>query len=455
MTGNLAYRDFIEAKSQIGGEHGFDPSFVHPQAFDFQTALIEFACRQGRSAVYADCGLGKTLIQLTWGHNVNRHTSRPVLLLAPLSVSLQTLDEADKFGYRAVRSLNGKVPPGAEIVTTNYERLGHFNPADFAGVVCDESSIIKNFDGARKGTITEFMKKVEFRLLCTATPSPNDYIELGTSSEALGYLGFMDMLGMFFRNDEDSLHPAFIGSKWRFKRHAEREFWRWMCSWARAVRRPSDLGFEDRGFVLPALHEIEHVISSPAPEGALFFVPAANLSEERAERRATMRDRCERAAELLLQSDGGVAWCHLNDEADLLVDMMPGAEQISGSDSDERKEELFDAFRRGQLAHLVTKPKIAAFGMNWQHVNTMTYFADHSFEQYYQAVRRMWRFGQKRPVTVHSITTQSLSGVTRNLRRKADACEEMFDQMVAQMNDALRVNRFRNHEVRQELPSWL
>lgn len=455
MSYHSDYRAFIEGKSQLGGEFGFAPNFTHPNAYDFQTFLVEWAVRQGRAAIFADCGLGKTLMQLTWAHNVNRHANKPALVIAPLSVSLQTVDEARKFGFDAERSLDGTFKTRAGIVTTNYERLAHFDPDDFAGVVCDESSIIKNFEGARKGEITEFMKKVRYRLLCTATPSPNDYIELGTSSEALGQLGYMDMLGMFFKNDEDSLHPAFVGSKWRFKRHAERDFWRWVCSWGRAVRRPSDLGFDDRAFVLPDLVEVEHVVESERADGALFAMPAANLAEEREERRATLRRRCERAAELLSSAESGVAWCHLNAEANLLRELIPGAEQIAGSDRDERKEELFEAFRHGQLKKLVTKPKIAAFGMNWQHANTMTFFPDHSFEQYYQAVRRMWRFGQKRPVTVHNVTSQSLAGVTKNLRRKADACEAMFEDMVLQMNDALRLSRFRDHTNRQELPSWL
>lgn len=455
MSRSADYRNFVEAKSQLSGEFGFKADFIHPKAYDFQSHLIEWAVRQGRAAIYADCGLGKTLMQLTWAHNVNRHTNKPVLILAPLSVSLQTVEEADKFGFAAERSLNGEMKTSNGIVTTNYERLHYFDPEKFAGVVCDESSIIKNFDGSRKGEITEFMKKVRYRLLCTATPSPNDYIELGTSSEALGQLGYMDMLAQFFKNDEDSLHPAFIGSKWRFKRHAERDFWRWLCSWARAVRKPSDLGFDDTDWVLPELIEREHTVESSVLEGNLFAMPAANMEEERAERRATIEGRCERAAQLLAKSKTGVAWCHLNDEADLLEKIIPGAVQISGSDSDDRKEEVFEAFRKGKVKKLVTKTKIAGFGMNWQHCNHMTYFVDHSFESYYQAVRRFWRFGQKKPVKVDTITTQSLAGVTKNLRRKADACDDMFRVMVEQMNDALKLHRFRDHTVKQKAPKWL
>ncbi len=451
----MSYRSFIQAKSQLGGEFGFDPDFIHPDCYPFQSHLIEWAVRQGRAAMFADCGLGKTLMQLTWAHNVCRKTNKPTLVLAPLSVSLQTVEEGAKFGYHVERSLNGKFATANDIVTTNYERLHHFNPDDFAGVVCDESSIIKNFDGTRKGEITEFMKQVKYRLLCTATAAPNDYIELGTSSEALGQLGYMDMLGMFFKNDEDSLHPMASGSKWRIKPHAQADFWRWVCSWARAIRKPSDLGFDDGPFILPPLEVVEHLVESGPQDGMLFAMPAANLEEQRNERRQTIESRCTEAARLLSASDTGVAWCQLNDEADMLERLIPGAVQISGSDDDDRKEEVFDGFRKGHIKKLVTKPKIAAFGMNWQHCNHMTYFPDHSFEQYYQSVRRFWRFGQKMPVRVDTITSQSNMGVTRNMRRKAEAAEVMFAEIVQQMNNALGVRRMREFANQEVIPSWL
>lgn len=448
-----AYAQFVLAKSQLDGKYGFKPKFQHPQAFDFQSALVAFAVEQGRASIFADCGLGKSLMEMTWAQNVVEETNKPVMLMSPLMVSMQMVEEAEKFGFEVERSRDGKFKH--KIVLTNYDQLHKFNPDDFGGVICDESSCIKNFDGSRKAEITEFMRRAKYRLLCSATPSPNDYIELGTSSEALGYLGYMDMLGMFFKNDEDSLHPAFIGSKWRFKSHAEMDFWRWVCSWARAIRKPSDIGFDDRNFVLPTMHEHEHVIASPTLPGKLFAMPAQGLQEERAERKATIPQRCERAAELLNPSDCGVAWCHLNDEADLLVKLIDGAAQIRGADADERKEELLLAFRHGQLKKLVTKPKIAAFGLNWQHCAHFTYFPDHSFEQYYQAMRRFWRFGQKREVRGDLITTESLSGVMRNFRRKATATDAMFATMIAQMNDALGIKRFRNHETELETPPWL
>jgi len=448
-----SYLDFIGAKSQLAGEFGFAPEFIHPDCYDFQSHLIEWACRQGRAAIFADCGLGKTLMQLVWAHNVVRREAKPVLILSPLSVSMQTVEEAEKFGMACARSLRGEI--NSEIVTTNYERISHFGPDDFSGVVCDESSILKNFDGARKQQITDFMRKVKYRLLCTATAAPNDYVELGTSSEALGYLGHMDMLLTFFKNDEKSLHPAFIGSKWRIKQHAQRDFWRWVCSWARACRKPSDLGFNDGPFILPEIEEVEHVIPSKALPGQLFPLPAVGLNEERQERRETIVERGERAASLMDHDDFGVSWCHLNAEGDLLAKMISGAEQISGSDPDEKKEELLEAFRHGQIKKLVTKPRIAAFGMNWQHCNHMTYFPDHSFEQYYQATRRLWRFGQTRKVRIDNVVSQSGRDVSANLRRKADACEKMFAEMVALMNDALNMDRLKLHPNKTEVPTWL
>ena len=448
------YVEFIRKKSQMDAGDGFKPVFMPDFLFDFQRHLTDWAIRTGRAAMFADCGMGKTAMQLVWAENVVRTTNKPVIVLAPLSVSLQTVDEAEKFGIDAERSMNGKFT-GARVILTNYERLHHFDHSDFGGVVCDESSIIKNFDGSRKGEITEFMKKVRYRLLCTATAAPNDYIELGTSSEALGYLGFMDMLGTFFKNDEDSLHPAFIGSKWRFKRHAEQKFWRWMASWARACRRPSDLGFSDANFVLPRLTMQEHVIHSPPRDGDLFHFPAVTLQEQRSDLRDTINARCEKVAELLDTGKSGIAWCHLNQEADLIEKLIPDAEQVSGSDDDEKKDEIFQAFRYGQIRVLVTKPKIAAFGMNWQHCDHMTYFPSHSFEQYYQAVRRCWRFGQQRPVTVDSIITTGQSGVMQNLTRKADACDAMFGELVAHMNDAVGISRMTTRNNATEIPAWL
>ena len=448
------YKEFLEAKSQLAGGSGFAPTFFPKGLFDFQEFLTDWSIRTGRGAMFADCGMGKSVMQLAWAENVVRHTNKPVLVMAPLSVSTQTVEEAEKFGIEAIRVMDGK-HKGAGIVVTNYERLHYFDAKDFGGVVCDESSIIKNFDGSRKGEITEFMKKTPYRLLCTATASPNDYIELGTSSEALGYLGYMDMLSMFFKNDEDSCHPAFIGSKWRFKRHAEDHFWRWVASWARACRKPSDLGFSDGNFKLPDLTVHEHEVDSPLQNGAMLVSPATSLQEQREDSKKTLQARCALAAELLEKSESAVSWCHTNTEADALVRMISGAVQVSGADCDERKEEVFRAFRKGEVRVLVTKPKIAAFGMNWQHCAHMVYFPTHSFEQYYQAIRRSWRFGQKNAVRIEVVTSSAQAGVLGNLKRKQVACEGMFEQLVAHMNNAVNINRMSQFGTEQELPKWL
>jgi len=304
------------------------------------------------------------------------------------------------------------------------------------------------------------MRKVEYRLLATATAAPNDYIELGTSSEALGELGHMDMLNRFFKNENNtSAGGMFHGEavKWRFKGHAEQQFWRWVCSWARAIRRPSDLGFDDARFILPELIEREHLVTAAtiAP-GMLFALPAVGLKEQREERRRTIDERCAEVAALV----GGtgqpaLVWCHLNDEGDRLADIIPDAQQVSGSDSDEAKEEKFLAFASGQLRVLVTKPKIGAWGLNFQHCNHVTFFPSHSFEQYYQGVRRCWRFGQKRPVVVDVVTTEGERGVMQNLQRKAAAADKMFSSLVAEMNSSLRIARSTYGTQREARPAWL
>lgn len=449
------YRAFVEAKTHMAGEFGFSPIYENPNCYDFQSHLIEWALRQGRAATFADCGLGKTLMQLVWAENVHRKTNRPVLILAPLSVASQTVEEAEKFGIDAYRSVKGEIPAGKSIITANYERLHYFNAGDFAGVVCDESSILKNFEGATKAAITDFMRKVKYRAMFTATPSPNDYTELGTSSEALGDMAYMDMLQTFFKSNDDTLHPAHIGQQWRFKGHAEPHFWRWVASWARAIRKPSDMGFSDAGWVLPELHEIHHKIESKPLNGQLFAMPVKGLPMEREERKATIRERCDLAAELLSQHDSGVAWCHLNAEADYLAEAMPGAVNLSGADSDDAKEEKFHAFKTGEIKYLITKPKIAALGVNWQHSAACTYFDDYSYEQYYQAVRRFWRFGQKRPVTVHQIGTTSLSNVAKSRKRKAEAADAMFQAMMEHMIAAQKHKRIFTETDAVRLPAWL
>lgn len=457
------YAEFLARKAQLEGEHGFDPGELPSFLFDFQAACVGWALRRGRAAIFADCGLGKTPMELVWGDRVVRHTNGRVLYLTPLAVTAQAVHEAEKFGVEAKRCPDGKVG-GAGIYVTNYERLHHFDPADFVGIVCDESSILKSYDGATKTAITDFMRKAPYRLLCTATAAPNDYVELGTSSEALGYLGHMDMLARFFKNELNNCFTGRAwggqsggGPKWRFKGHAEQPFWRWVCSWARALRRPSDLGFDDARFVLPKLTEREHVVAANRPrEGFLFSMPAQGLAEEREERRRTLRERCERAASLVVGTgQPAVMWCNLNDEGDLLESLVPGAIQVSGSDTDDAKEEKLLAFSSGEARVLVIKPVIGAWGLNWQHCAHMTTFASHSFEQYYQSVRRSWRFGQTREVVVDLIVSDGEGRVLDNLRRKSAQAEAMFSSLVRYMREGMSLDRMRTFSKSMEVPSWL
>lgn len=452
------YADFISAKMQGGADSGFKPLWLPDFLYDFQASMAEWAIRKGRAEIMADCGLGKTPMGLVWASNVARHTGKPTLYLTPLAVGGQTIREAAKFGIEATQSRDGN--SSGHIVVTNYERLHYFNPGDFGGVVCDESSVLKNFNGQRKGEITTFMRKVQYRLLQTATAAPNDYIELGTSSEALGYMGHMDMLNRFFKNDlNNSATGRMRGEviKWRLKGHAETPFWRWVCSWARAMRRPSDLGFDDRAFKLPALHEVEHLVEAKQlADGMLFALPAVGLKEQREERRRSVEERCQQVADLVNHTgQPALVWCHLNDEGDMLEKMIPDAVQVSGSDSDDAKEDRLLAFADGKARILITKPKIGAFGLNFQHCNHVTFFPSHSFEQYYQAVRRCWRFGQKREVRVDIITTEGERGVMRNLQRKAVQADEMFSNLVTEMNQALAIERASNMTKEMEIPSWL
>lgn len=451
------YDNFIREKSQIGNDGGFEPTFMPSFLFDFQRALVEWAVRKGRAAIFADCGLGKTVMQLAWAQNVVERTGKPVLILTPLAVGSQSAAEAEKFGIEACLSRNGKLP--APIVFTNYQRLHYFDHERFAGVVCDESSILKNFDGQTKERVTEFMRTVPYRLLCTATAAPNDYIELGTSSEALGNLGFVDMVSRFFKKAEDttSRSDEFKSGIYRFRGHAREHFWRWICSWARAVRKPSDLGFSDNRYVLPPLQTVEHVVHSTArhPE-FLIDMPAVTLKEQRQERRRTINERCELAAELITAQKGAsVAWCHLNPEGDLLEKLIANCVQVSGSDSDEEKEEKLEAFARGQVEKLVTKSVVCGFGMNWQHCHHMTSFPSHSFEQWYQSIRRFWRFGQQKAVRADMITSEGEVGVLKNLNRKAHQADEMFGQLVKLIGNELRIEQVNKHTQKQEIPPWL
>lgn len=453
-----AYADFLATRAQSGSGSGFEPEWLPDFLFPFQRNLIDWATRMGRAALFADCGLGKTPMELVWARNVHLQTGKPVLIVTPLAVSFQTEAEAAKFGIEAATSRDGTIP--ASITVTNYERLERFDSSRFGGVVCDESSAIKAFDGKRRALVTEFLRTVPHRLLATATAAPNDYIELGTSSEALGQLGHMDMLGRFFTNKQRTAATNRYrgqGPEWRLKGHAEQPFWRWVASWARALRRPSDLRYDDTGFCLPPLDIQLHTvpIAGRRDQDTLFDMPAHGLREQRDEARISIPERCDKVADLLADAPSAVAWCHLNDESAMLAKLIDGAVELAGADTPDEKESKLLGFSRGEYRVLVTKPSIGAWGLNWQHCHRMSFFPSHSYEQYYQAVRRSWRFGQLNPVTVDVITTEGGAEVLANLERKAAQADRMFEHLVAHMRDGMAINPVTTYPTETQVPSWL
>lgn len=445
------YKDFLRTKDKLMGDCGFEPNYIPDILFPFQKALLEWAVRKGRGAIFADCGLGKTFMQLAWAENIIRKTGKRVLILTPLSVSFQTVKEAEKLGVSVSHRREGIKKKDA-IVITNYERLHYFNPNDFVGMVCDESSILKNYNGKTRKGIQSFMSTQRYRLLCTATAAPNDYMELGTSSEALGVMGQRDMLSRFF------IHDGMDTKEWRLKGHVKSHlFWQWMCTWARACRKPSDLGFDDDGFNLPELKTNTHVVSGIIPQsGYMIDIPAVGLNEQRADLRRTLNERCNLVADITNSHNApAVCWANLNCEADLLEKRINGAVNVQGSDSDEKKEAAFKGFSDGGIRVIITKPRIGGFGLNWQHCANVTFFPSHSYEQYYQCVRRCWRFGQKNPVTVDMITTPSQENVLRNIEKKAAQSSMIFDRIVNLMGKELYQEIETTYKEKEVLPSWL
>ncbi len=456
------YELFLQNKTQsVQSNVVIDGDKLNPALFDFQRHIVEWAIKKGRAAIFADCGLGKTIMELAWAEEIIKKTNGKILLITPIAVGTQTMKEAEKFGIGDIsRSREGKNKD--KITVTNYERLHYFDPNDFVGVILDESSILKNFKGTIKNRINIFLRKIKYRLLATATAAPNDFIELGTSSEALGYLGYMDMLSKFFKNDQNNCATNRRGfgeaTKWRLKGHAHDAFWRWVTSWAIAVRQPSDLGFDNKGFDLPELNEVCHELKiSRKPNKGMMFTFAANgLKEVRDERRETVQKRCEAVSESINNvNDFAVVWCNLNAEGNLLEKLIPGSIQISGKDNDDRKEEKLIQFTAGKTKVLITKPKIGAWGLNWQHCNRVTFFPAYSFEQYYQAIRRCWRFGQERKVSVELFYTEGDKNSIENLRRKQQQADEMFTKLVGEINNSLSIKTDSEFKEKLIVPSWI
>jgi hypothetical protein len=426
------YEEFLDSKRHTIGEFGFEPNFIPDIAFDFQKHIIEKSIKKGRIANFVDTGLGKTLIQLSIAKNIIQHTNKKVLILTPLAVAFQFILEAEKIGVDDIEYCkDGKHTK--KIVICNYERLHYFDSSDFVGVILDESSILKNFDGKIKWNVTEFVKKIPYRFLSTATPAPNDYIEFGTSSEALGYLPYMDMITRFFANNENNIRPQDIGTKWYLKPHAKNDFFSWLNQWSLSIKKPSDLGFDDTRYFLPKLNENIHYVKNNSNwviEGQmkLYNGLAKTMSEVREEQKQTIKERCEKAFELA-KDKTLVYWCNFNDEGDLLDEMDSEAIQLKGGMTLEKKEEILLAFANGQIKRLITKPKISSFGLNWQHCNHSVYFPTWSYEQYYQAVRRFWRFGQKSEVNIELVLSDGQKRVIDTLLYKTNKAIE-FNQLI-------------------------
>lgn len=437
----MKYHDFIETKKHSVNEYGFDAVYYPEMAFDFQKYIIEKAIKKGRIGVFADTGLGKTLIQLSIAENIVRKTNRKVLILTPLAVAFQFIQEAEKIGVDSIEySKDGK--HSKKIVICNYERLHYFDSSDFECVILDESSILKNFNGQTKNQITAFIKKVPYRFLSTATPSPNDFIELGTSSEALGYMGYMDMLGKFFKNNQNSVdtNNRNIGEKFYLKPHAERDFFQWVNTWSIMCKMPSDLGFSDERYQLPELITNQHIVKNESiiddvnGQMNIFNIEAKSFHEIRQEQKLTQEKRCEKAIELA-ENKCSVYWCNTNKESEILRQNDSEAVEIIGSQSIEQKEEKLIAFANGEIKRLITKAKITGMGLNWQHCNHSVFFPTWSYEQYYQAIRRFWRFGQKRDVTIDMVISDGQTRVLEALKQKTEKAKELYKNLVTNVNN--------------------
>jgi len=439
------YLEFIDNKKHSSINHGLDPVLIPDCLFDYQKYVTEYAIKKGRCAVFLDTGLGKTLVELVVAQNYAQLTNKPVLIITPLAVAFQFVKEAERFGLESVHhSKDGKYK--GKIVVCNYERLDKFDPSDFDCVILDESSILKNFNGKIKENITTFVKKVKYRYLFTATPSPNDFIELGTSSEALGYMGYMDMLTKFFSNKENNIKAQNIGSKFYLKPHARTDFFRWVSSWSISMRKPSDLGFSDDKHKLPELILNNHKVKNQENlivngQIMMFNAIAQSLPEVRSEQKQTITQRCEKAVELANSHETSVYWCNFNDEGELLGKLDKDAYEIKGSMSLDKKEDFLLSFANGDIKKLITKPKMTAFGLNWQHCNHTVYFPTFSYEQYYQAIRRFWRFGQTKDVFCDMVYSDGQQKVINSLIEKAKKANELFDMLNSSINSNFKLTK--------------
>ena len=465
-----SYEEFIQSKQFQAVHSGFevDAGSLNPHLFDWQRELVRWSIGCGRSALFLDTGLGKTLQQLAWADEVAKHTGERVLLLSPLGVRHQTLSEARKFNIETpVKICSDGLDVEDGITITNYDRLHKFDTRDFAGVVLDESSLLKSFTSSTRDELTERFRQTPYKLPCTATPAPNDAMELGNHAEFCGAMGRNEMLSMFFTHDGGST------SKWRLRGHADSKFWEWMASWAVMIRKPSDIGYSDEGYDLPPLNIIEHVVDTPIVKGHLFQAPAATLAEQRAARRETISPRIARMLELFDPTQPAIVWCNLNDESTTATKILreefggddkPEIVEVTGSLPPEMKELRLQKFVDGTASTIVSKSEICGFGMNFQHCQQMFFLGlSHSYEQFYQAVRRCWRFGQRWPVTVHVIVSDRDDSILANIKRKQAEADKMARGMVEAMAGFTRKAIGRNQRMQDkynptkemEVPQWL
>jgi hypothetical protein len=465
-----AYHEFLSAKSLKAVPVGFAPDDARlpDQLKAFQRDITTWSLRRGRAALFEGTGLGKTLQELAWAREVHHETRRPVLVLTPLAVAEQTVMEAEKFDIDGVAYAADQDEAKTPVVVTNYDRAHLFDFSRFGGVVLDESSILKAHDGKTRQRLTEVCADVPYLLPATATPAPNDWTELGQHAEFLGVMSAKEMLAMYFVHDGANRADGGDGDGWRLKRHAEREFWAWVASWAVMIRSPADLGYDEPGYVLPPLRKHQVTVSVEyGPCGdTLFPMAASTLSERINARKHSLPQRVDAARSMAREHAGEpwVFWCDLNAESDALAKTIPGAVEITGSHARDEKKARMLAFSRGEIQHLVTKPSIAGFGMNWQHCRKTAFVGlNDSFEQVYQAVRRFWRFGQTEAVDAYMIASELEGAVVANQDRKERDFERMQAAMAEHMRDlttaAVRGGRVQvssfNPTRPMELPSWM
>ena len=458
----MTYQDFLQQKQIVNIPTGISVDKLNGKLFDWQADVVRWGCKKGRAAMFEDCGLGKTPQQLEWAKQIHGATVKDILILAPLAVSKQTKREGEKFGIEVnICRSQEDVKPGINI--TNYEMLSHFNPEHFGGVVLDESSILKNYSGKIRNEIIDAFKNTPFKLSCTATPAPNDYMELGNQCEFLGVMSRTEMLATFF------VHDGSDTSKWRLKGHAEDKFWEWLASWAIVMSKPSDLGYEDGGFRLPPkiLHEVIVEVEPEDQYGQISLLPqvAQTLQERRLARRSSLKARVQAAAELVNKSsEQWLVWCDLNDESSELAKQIRESVEVRGTDTNEHKETTMIDFSNGQIKALVTKPSIAGYGMNWQNCHNMIFVGlSDSYEMLYQAIRRCWRFGQTKPVHVYIVISEREGAVKANIERKEKEYEHMFAEMVKYTKEMLtqevhgtkRMIETYQPQKRMIIPDWL